>query len=130
MSQLTQTNQSSVARASRDVSADRVNTIQPRVNIHQDTDGYTLEVDMPGVAKTGVDVTFEDGKLTLSGRREKRVENASAIYRESSDASYRRVFDLDPSIDTSRIEASIDQGLLTVRLPKAEASKPRKIEVR
>jgi HSP20 family protein len=107
--------------------ADRQEYITPPVNIHQDAEGYTLEVEMPGVPKNGVDVTFEDGKLTLSGHRE-RLED-TFVYRESVDADFRRVFDLDPTIDSSRIEATVEQGLLTVRLPKAEAAKPRRITV-
>lgn len=127
MSELVKSNADGVAEARP---ATHVGAVQPRVNIHQDPDGYTLEVDMPGVGKSGVEVTFEDGKLALTGHRAPRAESGNAIYRESTDADYRRVFDLDPSIDSSRIEASIEQGLLTVRLPKAESSKPRKIEVR
>jgi Molecular chaperone (small heat shock protein) len=103
--------------------------IAPAVNIHQDADGYSLEVEMPGVPKGSVEVTFEDGKLTLVGRRKREEPDEHRVYRESSDADYRRVFDLDPTIDSSRIEASIEQGVLTVRLPKAEAAKPRRIAV-
>lgn len=103
--------------------------VVPAVNIHQDGDGYTLEVEMPGVSKGDVEVTFEDGKLTLTGRRKLAESDEHRIYRESSGADYRRVFDLDPTIDSSAIEASIEQGVLTVRLPKAEAAKPRRIAV-
>jgi HSP20 family protein len=104
----------------------RQDYVTPAVNIHQDAEGCTLEVEMPGVPKSGVDVTFEGGKLTLVGHRR---QTGAFAYRESADADYRRVFDLDPAIDASRIEAGIEQGLLTVRLPKAEAAKPRRIAV-
>ena len=132
MSQITQSETSTpAARESRP--ADRTQASQsqtPVVNIHQDSDGYTLVVEMPGVAKSGVDVTFEDGKLALTGRREAPVTTATAVYREINIAPYRRVFDLDPSIDTQGITAGMEQGLLTIRLPRAEATKPRKIEIR
>lgn len=108
--------------------AERVETVSPVVDIHQNADGYVLEVEMPGVSKSGVEITFEDGKLTLTGHRTD-IPAEDAVYRESSDADYRRVFDLDPTVDSSRIEASIDQGLLTVKLPKAEAARPRRIPV-
>lgn len=121
MSQLVETKPSAVTRVSNQF-------VTPAVNIHQDADGYTLEAEMPGVPKDGVEVTFEDGKLTLVGRRSP-VAAEGVVYRESSEADYRRAFDLDPSIDASRIEARIEQGLLTVRLPKAEAAKPRRIAV-
>lgn len=122
MSEIVKTEPQPVTRAQRE------EYILPAVNIHQDAEGYTLEVEMPGVPKSGVEVTFEDGKLALVGRRERGTEE-SCTYRESSDADYRRVFDLDPTIDTARIEATIEQGLLTVRLPRAEAAKPRRITV-
>ncbi|MDD5198646.1 MAG: Hsp20/alpha crystallin family protein [Terrimicrobiaceae bacterium] len=124
MSQIVETKPASPARAQF------ANFVVPAVNIHQDADGYTLEAEMPGVPKSGVEVTFEDGKLTLTGHRPGNGTAEGAVYRESSEADYRRAFDLDPSIDSSRIEAGIEQGLLTVRLPKAEGAKPRRIAVK
>lgn len=123
MSQIIETKPAPVARPQA------ANFVVPAVNIHQNADGYSLEVEMPGVSKSGVEVTFEDGKLTLTGHRANGTGGESPVYRESAEADYRRVFDLDPSIDSSRIEASIEQGLLTVRLPKAESAKPRRIAV-
>lgn len=84
---------------------------------------------MPGVSKDGVEVTVENGKLTLVGRRNDPTTTGRTVYRERSKAEYRRVFDLDPSIDTSKVSASIEQGLLTIRLQKSEALKPRRIAV-
>jgi len=107
----------------------RIEYVSPRVDLHQDADGYTLEVEMPGVAKDGVDVTVEDGKLTLLGRRNESESPGRVLYTERSNTEYRRVFDLDPGIDSTKVSASIDQGLLKVRLLKAEAVKPRKITV-
>ena len=84
---------------------------------------------MPGVGKQGVEVTVEDGKLILGGHRTAASNDfGRALYRERK-SQYRRVFDLDPSIDAARISARIEQGLLTVHLPKTEAVKPRKITV-
>lgn len=130
MSQLTSsTAEPTLTRQTR-LAPNAPTTRLPVVNIHQDTDGFTLEVEMPGVTKSGVEVTFDDGKLVLSGHREIPSSLGDAVYREIDTASFRRVFDLDPSIDSDGIEAQIDQGLLRVRLPKAEAAKPRKIEIR
>jgi len=106
-----------------------VGTQTPPVNIHQDKDGFTLVVEMPGVSKSGVEVTFEEGKLVISGNLDAAPAREGAVYREISDATYRRVFDLDPSIDAAGIVAAIEQGVLSVRLPKAEGAKPRKITV-
>ena len=101
----------------------------PLVNLHQDTDGYTLAVEMPGVNKAGVEVTVEDGRLILTGHRQSDANAARPVYRERSRLDYRRVFDLDPSIDAEKITARIEQGLLAVHLPKAEAVKPRKVTI-
>ncbi len=103
--------------------------VKPAVNIRQDADGYTIEAEMPGVTREDVLVTFEDGKLTLHGRRRAPEALGRAVYRESNRADYRRVFDLDSTVDASKIEASVEQGVLNVRLPKAEAAKPRQIAV-
>lgn len=107
----------------------RIEYATPRADLHQDSDGYTLELEMPGVSKSGVEVTVEDGKLTLIGRRAAVEAPGRALHREGAVTDYRRVFDLDPSIDTDKVTASIEQGVLTVHLAKAEAVKPRRITV-
>ncbi|HRJ72551.1 MAG TPA: Hsp20/alpha crystallin family protein [Terrimicrobiaceae bacterium] len=107
----------------------RIEYVTPRVNLHQDADGYTLEVEMPGVGRDGVEITLEDGRLSIVGRRPAPADPGHAVYRERNSSDFRRVFDLDPGIDAGKISARMDQGLLVVRLLKAEAVKPRKIAV-
>jgi HSP20 family protein len=107
----------------------RVEYTTPPVNLHQDAEGYTLEVEMPGVGKDGVEITAGDGKLVIIGHRQTTEGSGRLIYRERNPRAFRRVFDLDPSIDTGSINAHIEQGLLTVHLRKAESAKPRKITV-
>lgn len=108
----------------------RVDFVSPAVNLRHDSDGYTLEVEMPGVAKNGVEITFDDGRLTLIGHRSNTAGRAGKLlHGEIQPYEHRRVFDLDPAIDPERIAATMDQGLLTLRLPKIEAAKPRKIAV-
>jgi HSP20 family protein len=103
--------------------------ITPEVNIYENKDGYFLEAEMPGVNRSGLEVTLEGNTLTLVGHRHHRPAIGSAIQTESRTADFRRVFELDPAIDTSRINARMERGLLTVELPKAEAVKPRKVRV-
>ena len=122
MSQLTKTE-------NRTADTKRVEYVVPAVNLHHDAYGFTLEVEMPGVRKDGVEITFDEGKLTLTGHRAAPAVSGKAVYTESAGQAYRRVFDLDPTVDSENIGATIEQGLLTVRLPKAESSKPRKITV-
>ncbi|MBI4324352.1 MAG: Hsp20/alpha crystallin family protein [Chloroflexi bacterium] len=102
--------------------------LQP-VNITETKEGYVLEAEMPGVNKSGLEVLLEGNELTLVGRRSVGVPNAELLHRESSPRDFRRVFSLDPAIDTARINAKMENGILTLELPKAESVKPRKIAV-
>jgi HSP20 family protein len=102
--------------------------VTPGVNILETTDAYILEAEMPGINKDGLNISVEDNVLTLVGRRQPEPE-ANCLYRESGPADYRRVFELDPSIETAKITARIEQGILSVTLPKAEKAKPRRITV-
>jgi len=104
------------------------NYVVPGVNILETRDGYVLEAEMPGVNKDGLNVSVEDNVLTLTGRRSALPE-ASAVYRESEAGNYRRTFELDPSIDAGKISARIEQGVLSVTLPKAEKARARRIDV-
>jgi len=107
----------------------RAHYVTPLVNILDTKDGYVLEAEMPGVGKDGLEVTVENGQLTILGRRTNYATAGATLHRESREHDYRRVFEIDASIDASRIGAKIDQGVLTLTLPKAEAVKPRKISV-
>lgn len=103
--------------------------VSPEVNICETGDGYVLQAEMPGVNKDGLEVTLENNTLTFVGHRNNDVPKAQLLHRESSTADYRRVFELDPAIDTGKISAKMEQGILTLNLPKAERVKPRKIVV-
>jgi HSP20 family protein len=111
-------------------SADR-SYISPEVNIFETKEGFILEAEMPGVSKDGLEVTLEGNALTLIGHRKdgSAFAEKQPVYRESKPAHFRRVFELAPSIDAARINAQMEQGVLTLTLPKAEKVKPRKITV-
>lgn len=103
--------------------------LHPAVNVVETKDGYILEAEMPGVGKEGLEVLLEDNELTIVGKRSNGVDGLQPLYRESVDRDYRRSFVLDPAIDTAKISARIERGVLTLTLPKAEKVKPRKISV-
>lgn len=103
--------------------------LYPPVNVVETKEGYLLEAEMPGVGKDGLEILLEDNELTIVGHRRVGVEGAQLLYRESTDRDFRRAFALDPAIDTSKITARIERGVLTLNLPKAEKLKPRKISV-
>ena len=100
----------------------------PPVDIHETKDAYVLRAEMPGVRKDGLEITVESSTLTIVGRRRDQIEG-TALHRESGGADYQRVFELDPTIDTGKIRARVEQGIVTVELPKAERVKPRKIKI-
>ena len=107
----------------------RVSYLAPLANILETKDAYLLEAEMPGVTKEGLEVSVENGELTIVGHRAKAAPLGQAVYRESRGFDFRRAFEIDPSIDAARITAKLDQGVLTLTLPKAESVKPRKIAV-
>ena len=101
----------------------------PEVNIFETPEGYMLEGEMPGVTRDGLEITLEGNTLTIVGHRNEADFGANPVYRESRAGSFRRVFELDPAIDSSNINAKMEQGVLKLHLPKAERVKPRKIQV-
>jgi HSP20 family protein len=103
--------------------------VTPVASVVEDGDAYLLKVEMPGVNKEGLEISVENNELTITGRRDLAQIEGTLIHRESRTEDFRRVFELDPSIDTSKISARIDQGFLTLTLPKAEQVKPRKVVV-
>jgi HSP20 family protein len=109
--------------------ATRTNFVTPLANIVETEDGYVLQAEMPGVTRDGLEVTVENGDLTIVGRRKSYESPGVLLYRESRTADFRRSFEIDPSINAGGISAKIEQGVLTLHLPKAEAVKPRRISV-
>lgn len=103
--------------------------VSPEVSVHESQDGYVLEAEMPGVNKDGLEITVEGNQLTLVGRRGATESKVELLHRESRRGDYRRVLELGPDIDPGKIEAKLDQGVLTLRLPKSDRAKLRKIAV-
>jgi HSP20 family protein len=103
--------------------------IAPAATVLENADGYTLEVEMPGVGKENLEMWVENNELTIVGRRSMPSVEGTLLHRESRQENFRRAFELDPSIDAEKISAKIEQGVVTLTLPKAEQVKPRKITV-
>ncbi len=98
--------------------------VVPPASVIEAGDGYTLEVEMPGVNKDGLDISIENNELTIVGRRSLPTVEGTLIHHESRPENFRRAFELDPSIDAEKISAKIEQGLVTLTLRKAEHVKP------
>src|ERR1051325_8087572 len=79
--------------------------LSPHVNINETKDGYLLQAEMPGVNKEGLEISLEGNELTLVGHRHPETPGMGLVYRESTGRDFRRMFALDPTIDTSKIDA-------------------------
>ena len=119
-----------LTRESRDSDRNQAEQfITPPAGVTEIGDGYMLEIEMPGVKKDGLEISVENNELTIIGRRSLSAAERTLIHRESRPENLRHLFEIDPSIDADKISAKIDQGLVTLTLPKAEHVKPRKITV-
>src|SRR5881398_136547 len=84
--------------------------ITPPATVLENADGYTLEVEMPGVSKENLEMWVENNELTVTGRRSLPAVEGTLVHRESRRENFRRTFELDPSIDAEKISARIEQG--------------------
>jgi HSP20 family protein len=103
--------------------------VTPEVNIYETSGGYVLEAELPGVNKAGLSLTVEENELTIVGRRTAETAAGEWLHRESREAGFRRSFKLDPANDRAKISDKLDQGDLTLTLPKAAKAQPRSIAV-
>lgn len=104
---------------------------RPNVDILEQGDELTLFADMPGVRPGDIDVNFENGTLTIYGRVPQRQgEETTYLRAEYGIGDFYREFQVSETIDANRISAECRHGVLTVHLPKVDAARPRKIEVR
>jgi HSP20 family protein len=103
----------------------------PQVDIHETKDELVLEADMPGLQQKDLDIRVEDNTLTIRGERkfEKKVEEDNYLRVERSYGSFSRSFALPRTVNTESIKALYHDGVLTIRLPKREESKPKQVKV-
>jgi len=104
---------------------------RPNVDIIESKDELTVLADLPGVRPQDLDINFERGTLTLHGRvRPRQDEDTQFLLLEYGVGDFYRTFEVSECIDAGRIHAELADGVLKLHLPKVEAAKPRKIEVR
>lgn len=102
--------------------------IRPAVDIFETDEGLTLIADLPGVAKEDLHVDIEQGLLTVQAKANSYLQGDS-IKREFLPGNFYRQFQLSDVVDTERIAAEMKNGVLTLKLPKSEAAKPRHIAI-
>jgi HSP20 family molecular chaperone IbpA len=103
----------------------------PPVDIVEDEGGITLKADLPGVSKENVSIRVDGDTLVLEGAVSLgEPTKLQPVYAEIRVAQYRRSFVLSRDLDTERIDAGMKNGVLTLRVPKREQARPRRIEVK
>ena len=103
----------------------------PSVDVLEDEDSFLIAAEIPGVDQKDIKVNLDDGTLTISGERKFEDEEKKENYtrRERAYGSFVRRFTVPTTIDREKVEASMDRGILKVKLPKREDIKPRQIDV-
>lgn len=103
----------------------------PAVNVWEDDHSLFVESELPGMNLADIDVTVMGNELTIKGeRKESTVEGATYHRRERTAGTFARTMTLPVEIDTAKVTATLKDGVLMITLPKAEAARPRKIEVK
>ena len=104
--------------------------LAPPVDISENSEGITLTADLPGVSLANLNVHVEGNHLLIEGQSALEIpENTQALHAEVRTSSYRRRFVLSRELETGKIEASLKDGVLTVRIPKRAELRPRRIDV-
>jgi HSP20 family protein len=107
----------------------KLTVLIPSVDIYENTEEILLYADLPGVKKEDISIDLDNGQLTLVGNR--FFEAGKGVqFEEFGSAQFRRVFSVPQGIDLAKVDAELNEGVLKLHLPKSEAVKPRKIEVR
>ena len=103
----------------------------PRADVVETNEAYLLSLDLPGIDRDTLDVTLDDGTLKISGQRrhETEVKDGKMHRVERAYGRFFRSFSLGSDLDPEAIEASYDDGVLTVRVGKSEARQPRRIPI-
>jgi HSP20 family molecular chaperone IbpA len=123
-------NQATVRQNQAVQQADVQRAVLPAVDVYEDESGITLLADMPGVPKDLLELKVEGDALSIEGQvRAQTPENLEAVYAEVRVPRYRRTFTLSRELDTTRIDANLKDGVLTLRIPKQAHAQPRRIEV-
>lgn len=112
-------------------SAQNETVLIPPVDVIEDISGITLYADLPGVSKDKLHLQVETDTLTIEGDMALSMpEGMESTYVEVNSPRYRRVFTLSKELDTEKVSAEFDKGVLKLRIPKAAHAQPRKVEIR
>ena len=124
-------NTSATASREDSASARQEAALLPPVDVVEDATGITLYADLPGVPRDKLDLRVEGDQLNIEAELALPMpQGMTPSYAEVSRARYRRAFTLSKELDAEKVGAELSQGVLRVRIPKAEHAQPRKISIR
>ena len=127
---LTQQDSAGAARQPQTQAQRNETAMRPPVDIFETTDGITLQADMPGVTKDRLNVQVEGNNLLIEGTLQLEMpEQMEALYADIRSMLYRCSFVLSSELESARIDANLKDGVLTVRIPKRDELRPRRIQV-
>jgi len=121
---LTKKDQAEVVRAPQE----EMVFFRPATDVFETQDSVILRFDMPGVAKDRTDITVDKGLLTVTGHA-RQEQPGQCVYRETRIGDYQRQFTLTEDVEVDGITAEMQAGVLTIRIPKPEKAKPKKIQI-
>jgi HSP20 family protein len=103
----------------------------PAVDVYEDEHNVALKIEVPGIDEKDIDVRIENNTLTVHGERKIEKEEKEENYRrvERQYGSFTRTFNLPPTVDTEKVQADYDKGVLKITLPKKAEAKPKQIKV-
>ena len=124
----TQSNESQIVK--REVTRHPEAFVTPLTDIYEEENGLHVVVDLPGVEKSGLKLAVENDILTIEGHVNALNSDTNYLIREFEPSNYFRQFELSESVDSENIKAELKSGVLSIFLPRAEALKPRTIDVK
>jgi HSP20 family protein len=103
----------------------------PSVDLEETKNDYIIHAELPGMNKKDIDISVENDVLTISGEKKERVQtkDSNCLISEIMSGHFSRSFRLPAQIDSEKIEAKWDNGILVVKIPKSEVAKPKKIQI-
>ena len=126
-----QTQQAQPSQPQRNASTRSAPALLPPVDIFEDGSGITLVADLPGVSREDLSIGVDGRNLTIEAPlRLGEADSLVSVYAEVRANRFRRSFELSSDLDTGKIDAGLRDGVLTLRIPKLEQAKPRRVEVR
>jgi len=113
-----------------DLLGDGLRAFTPLADVEETTDAYLVEIELPGVKRDDVDIEVAGRRVTVHGERKEKERVGFLRTRERTVGRFHYEVTLPGDVDEDHVDASLDEGVLTVRLPKPESQRPRRIEIR